>query len=302
MSDFDRWLPPVAQRRLIEFEEMLAVTFQSGGPPHHILSFCHNCVGGEPPQEVAREFARPGHEIPLRDVAHAFLERYSGDLIDRKGLLRLMKPLSARLQQTLDRATACDVNWRSSNAHTLELHGTRRCGETTLADYDSGSLPGRFAAWNGRAVSLIRKEKAQGETEALSVLLSGKMAPFEAIAYFMLTLSGCTYTEMRAQASATLRQLAEQAQTRYLAVDRPGVVDAHTMFGRLHRALDEPLKTFPQPNPGDFERSHRDLLGRAVGDICLKEFEISNLAKDIADWTNAIRKSVINRYLAKPAR
>jgi hypothetical protein len=302
MSDFDRWLTPVTQRRLAEFEEMLVVTFQSPGPPHHILSFCHNCVGGEPPQQVAKEFASLGREVPLSKVAQIFLDRYSGDLIDKKRLYRLMRPLSARLQQTLDKATAADVNWRSSNAHRLELHGTRLCGETSFEDYDSGNLLGRFAAWNARAASLIRRENPQGKTETRDILLSGKLAPFEAIAYVMRTLSSCTYAEMTTHASATLRQLAEKAEARYLAAKRPEAVDVDSVFGGLLRVLDEPLKSFPPPNPSVFDQPYRHLLERAVGDIRLKEFEISNLSRDIGDWTNSIRKSVINRYLAKPAR
>jgi len=84
MSDFDRWLPPVTQFRLAEFEEMLVVTFQSPGPPHHILSFCHNCVGGEPPQQVAKEFASLGREVPLSKVAQIF----SGSLFGRLDSIR----------------------------------------------------------------------------------------------------------------------------------------------------------------------------------------------------------------------
>jgi hypothetical protein len=302
MADFDRWVPPAPQRRLAEFDELLTITFQSGGPPHQILSFCHNCVGGEPPRDVAEEFARPGHEVPLGVVAEKFLERYSGDLIDRRTLLRLMRPLSARLQKTLDRATADNGNWRSSNAHTLELRGARLCAETTLADYDSGKLPGRIAAWNARAAALIRKEKAQAKAEVIGVLLGGKLAPFEAVTYIMRTLTGCTYAGMAARAGSTLRQLTEEAHALLAAAIPAGTMDANTGFDRLRRALDEPLGTFPQPNPTEYERLHRHLLHRAVGDICLKEFEIFSLPKDIADWTDAIRNSILNRYLARPAR
>jgi len=293
--------PPIYQLPRSEFNDLLRRVFEVEGPPHEILSFCHTFFLEGQPQGIVNQYARPGHEISLGQIADEFVAIYCSPLVEPDGLKKMMQPLMARLALSLEAATNGDSNWQSANRHVLELHAKRQCGETMLSFYDSGQLSARVAAWNRDVSSLLKRRGAVSEAERLDGLCSNEIAPFEAIGYLMRTILEDHYSKILESSQTPLRELARELEKRYYARPKPTTVPLATRaFECLHKRLEERFRRDHLRNVRKWEERYAHLMGRVLGETILKNYEMSALPDDISSWAWSIKTAVRDRYLRGP--
>jgi hypothetical protein len=250
------------------------------------------------PQGIIEDFAQAGQETSLNAMAEAFEERYCGprsssEWLDIREMRKLMQSLWYRLEQPLAAATMDDPNWQNDHQDLLEFYGGRVSGQTHFADYDSGNIASRISAWNKRAAQTITKCKAADDGDVLAALCTADLRPFEVIFYLQRSVFKISYREMVDTATTPLRVLAESLEARYAKRQ----VDANLVtnhFTCLRQALGLAVECAPRPER--IYRDYKSLYGRTIGDTTLKDYEISRLAVDIPNWTNSIRKSLLNWY------
>jgi hypothetical protein len=296
--DLAELLEPSSPTGTAEYDELLRLACGSPGPPHHILVFCYSRLGEEMPRGIIKDFAQPGHEATLYDMAETFVDRYSGprsasEWLDPLEMRKLMQRLWQRLSRPLIAATADDPNWQHDHDDLLEFHGSTVCGQTRLTDYDSGKATGRIAAWNRTAAQVVRKVGATTDDGVLAALLGSPRQPFEIIFFLFRSVFATSYKAMAEMATTTLFALTEDLRARYANREiAEEAVRAH--FASLQEALRWPVADLAAPD--ETYRDYERLRDRTIGETKLEDYEMSRLAGDIYNWTHSVRKSLLNRY------
>jgi len=258
-----------------------------------VLSVCFNFVLEFTTREIVQKYATTGAEWPLRDLAGEFVRIYAGGLIPETPLAKLMQPLHRKLALPL-REVLVASKTRRAYEHLLDSDGGRRCGLTTLRTYDSGKHPAQLNAWVIGVEEWLKGHPPACQEELLAHLFDGTLLPFAALTYVLRALLKKSYAEIAADYSAmTLGDLA-----RRLACE-PGLkpYGANPGFDRLKATLDRTLGEVLPNEPKNLRERHKSLLARAVGDTRLPDYAISNLERDIANWSWSIMRSVRRRYL-----
>lgn len=276
----------VKQSPYAAFNEFLRFVFGGNIPPHQALAYGFRTLLGMTPREIEDAYG----EIPLRDLVRQFLTDYSAGVIPGREL----KTICGRTLDAMDMRLG-DVISNINTRETYEYMLDRNCGLTCFRDYDTGRLPARLTRWIQDVSRHLERQRARTNEQRLRVAFDGQCPPYEAITYCRKTVAGVSvYGIIEADSSKTLFDLSTEIVKFYKQSTGVGESLLRDCFNNLHNILREKLDNVldnEQPLHREARKTYAHLLPKILGEICLADFELNELRKNISHWIGSVNRA-----------
>jgi hypothetical protein len=267
---------------------MIKLIFSARFPPHQAVLYSQIFLGHK-----ADEIVKLSRRAPLRQLLSEFVRGFELDTVSKADLVRFCRPTVLRMDMSFERAvTAAET--RKTYRHMAE----DICGDTTFDCYNTGRMPAKITRWTDDVQTRIRKAKPATKVDCIAIALEAGHPPYYAFTYCLKEVLHESHRSVLERTGTPFRVLLNEIATRL--TERHGDDAMRQLLQDCAAKLSHTLReSLSNPAYRSEFSAYEKLAERRMAELRFCDFETDELATDIHNWTDRVRRTVVRTLMGQ---